>query len=94
MPQEAVLLAWVRSKGAVALTTSRTKERLETYLKSQDLELEYDDILAIEKAAAKGPKYVCAGLKQAVKRSWVVILLAFLCSAAFWGMMFLAGDRQ
>jgi len=52
---EQVLLAWIKSKGAVALTTSRSKERLDLYVAAGDIELTSDDIAAIEKAGAKGP---------------------------------------
>jgi len=52
---EQVLLAWVKAKGAIALTTSTRKERLSDYVTAGDLELTHDDIKAIEKAGAKGP---------------------------------------
>ena len=54
---EEVHLAWVKSKGAIALTTSRTKERLEAYVAAGDVELTHDDIKALEKAGAKGPQH-------------------------------------
>ena len=53
---EQVHLAWVKSKAAIALTTSRTKERLEAYIAAGDIELSHDDIKALEKAGAKGPQ--------------------------------------
>lgn len=53
-PEEA-LLAWIKSKGAVTLTTSSKKERLEAYMAAGDVELTDEDIAAIERAGAKGP---------------------------------------
>ncbi|KAH9050227.1 Aldo/keto reductase [Lactarius hengduanensis] len=49
-----VLLAWVRAKGAVAVTTSSKKYRLEGYLAAGDLKLSAADIEAIDSAGAKG----------------------------------------
>ncbi|KAL8277364.1 hypothetical protein RQP46_010204 [Phenoliferia psychrophenolica] len=49
----AVLFAWARAKGAVIVTTSRSKERLEDYLHAGELELSEDDINAIDAAGAK-----------------------------------------
>lgn len=54
--EEEIHLAWVKSKAAIALTTSRTKERLEAYISAGDIELTHDDIRALEKAGAKGPQ--------------------------------------
>lgn len=53
---EQVHLAWVKSKGAIALTTSRSKERLEAYIAAGDIELTDADIEALEKAGKKGPQ--------------------------------------
>jgi len=52
---EQVLLAWIKAKGAVILTTSSKKDRLERYQGVADVELTDDDISAIEAAGAKGP---------------------------------------
>ncbi|KAK4701274.1 hypothetical protein P7C70_g4962, partial [Phenoliferia sp. Uapishka_3] len=49
----AVLFAWCRVKGAVIVTTSRSKERLEDYLHAGDLELSEEDIKDIDEAGAK-----------------------------------------
>jgi len=49
-----VLLAWVKAKGAVVVTTSSKKERLEGYLNAGDLELTDADITAIDIAGAIG----------------------------------------
>ncbi|KAI0002517.1 Aldo/keto reductase [Russula compacta] len=51
-----VLLAWVRAKGAVVVTTSSKKFRLEGYLAAADLKLSPTDIAAIDLAGAKGAR--------------------------------------
>ncbi|KAH8996666.1 Aldo/keto reductase [Lactarius akahatsu] len=51
-----VLLAWVRAKGAVAVTTSSKKFRLEGYLAAGDLKISAADIEAIDSAGAKGAR--------------------------------------
>ncbi|EPQ51430.1 Aldo/keto reductase [Gloeophyllum trabeum ATCC 11539] len=50
---EQVLLAWVKAKGAVAVTTSSRKDRLQSYLSAADLELTNEDIESIDKAGAR-----------------------------------------
>ncbi|KAJ7252373.1 NADP-dependent oxidoreductase domain-containing protein [Mycena haematopus] len=50
-----VLLAWAKAKGAVVVTTSSKKSRLEGYLIAGDLVLGEEDIVAIDAAGAKGP---------------------------------------
>jgi len=51
-----VLMSWVRAKGAVIVTTSSKKARLEEYLAVADLpHLTDDEIAAIDQAGAKGP---------------------------------------
>jgi diketogulonate reductase-like aldo/keto reductase len=50
-----VILSWVRSKGIVIVTTSRTKQHLQEYLAVPDLPaLTKEEILAIDEAGAKG----------------------------------------
>ncbi|KAH9965267.1 Aldo/keto reductase [Russula dissimulans] len=51
-----VLLAWVKAKGAVVVTTSSKKFRLEGYLAAADLQLSPADIEAIDLAGAKGAR--------------------------------------
>ncbi|KAG6841591.1 hypothetical protein C0991_009347 [Blastosporella zonata] len=52
-----VIFAWVKAKGAVIVTTSSKKERLEEYLAVGDLPpLTKEEILAIDEAGAKGPE--------------------------------------
>jgi len=54
---EQVLLAWIKAKGAIILTTSSKKERLERYQGVADIDLTDDDVAAIEEAGAKGPGF-------------------------------------
>lgn len=51
-----VLLAWAKAKGAVVVTMSTKKYRLEGYLAAGDLLLTPDDIARIDEAGAKGLK--------------------------------------
>ncbi|TFK36235.1 Aldo/keto reductase [Crucibulum laeve] len=51
-----VLLAWVKAKGAVVVTTSSKKERLQGYLDAGDLKLTLADIAALDAAGAVGAK--------------------------------------
>lgn len=61
-----VILAWVRSKGVVPVTTSSTKAHMEEYLAAGDLPaLTEDEIAAIDAAGAKGPP----GIRQALFRT-------------------------
>ncbi|KAF9465988.1 Aldo/keto reductase [Collybia nuda] len=55
-----VLLAWVKAKGAVVVTTSSKKSRLEGYLNAGDLQLSSDDIMALEEAGVRGAKQFAA----------------------------------
>ncbi|EGN98573.1 hypothetical protein SERLA73DRAFT_55949 [Serpula lacrymans var. lacrymans S7.3] len=51
-----VIFLWVRSKGVVVVTTSRSKDRLQEYLAIEDLApLTDEEIAAIDKAGANGP---------------------------------------
>ncbi|KAJ7193775.1 NADP-dependent oxidoreductase domain-containing protein [Mycena pura] len=51
-----VLFAWVRAKGAVIVTTTSSKQRLEEYLAVGDLPpLSAVDVAAIDAAGARGP---------------------------------------
>ncbi|KAJ3872488.1 Aldo/keto reductase [Lentinula edodes] len=51
---EQVLLAWVKAKGAVAVTTSSKKDRLQRYLDAGDISLSDAEITAIDSAGAGG----------------------------------------
>ncbi|GHJ83636.1 hypothetical protein NliqN6_0038 [Naganishia liquefaciens] len=53
---EQVLLAWSRAKGAIVITTSSRKDRLERYLAVGDITLTDQDVEAIDKAGRKGER--------------------------------------
>ncbi|KAF9244488.1 NADP-dependent oxidoreductase domain-containing protein [Melanogaster broomeanus] len=53
-----VLLAWTKAKGAVVVTTSSKKTRLQGYLAAGDIELTQEDVAAIDAAGALGAKKV------------------------------------
>ncbi|KDE06711.1 hypothetical protein MVLG_03057 [Microbotryum lychnidis-dioicae p1A1 Lamole] len=48
-----VLFAWARSKGAVIVTTTRSKERLHAYLRAGDLELTEKEVATIDSAGSQ-----------------------------------------
>ncbi|KAJ7097606.1 NADP-dependent oxidoreductase domain-containing protein [Mycena epipterygia] len=58
-----VLLAWTKAKGAVVVTTSSKKTRLEGYLAAGDLALTGEDIAAIDAAGALGAPLAPARMK-------------------------------
>ncbi|KAG6844762.1 hypothetical protein H0H87_003985 [Tephrocybe sp. NHM501043] len=71
-----VILAWVKAKGAVVVTTSSKKYRLEGYLRAADLTLTTEDVSALDDAGAK-----VAGRWNA--RS----IMCRLAVVAFWGVL-------
>ncbi|KAJ7505912.1 Aldo/keto reductase [Mycena galericulata] len=75
-----VLLAWTKAKGAVVVTTSSKKERLQGYLNAGDLALTDDDIAAIDAAGAKGAPL--SPVNRFVRRLVGVVLLSFVVGAA------------
>ncbi|KAI0053925.1 Aldo/keto reductase [Auriscalpium vulgare] len=77
-----VLLAWVKAKGAVVVTTSSKESRLKGYLDAADLDLTTTDIAAIDAAGAIGPK------AQLVRRVAVGVLaaLALFKGYAYFGV--------
>ncbi|KAI6011948.1 NADP-dependent oxidoreductase domain-containing protein [Pisolithus marmoratus] len=60
-----VLFAWVKAKGAVVVTTSSKKSRLEGYLAAGDIVLSEEDVAAIDAAGELGEEGTC------VRRKWV-----------------------
>ncbi|KIK50236.1 hypothetical protein GYMLUDRAFT_234712 [Collybiopsis luxurians FD-317 M1] len=54
---EQVLLAWVKAKGAVSVTTSSKKDRLQRYLDAGDIELTDAEITAIDAAGASAQSH-------------------------------------
>ncbi|OCH92655.1 Aldo/keto reductase [Obba rivulosa] len=72
-----VILAWVKSKGAVIVTTSSTKEHLREYLAVGDLPpLTDEEIAAVDEAGAKGPStisrraYALCGIIGVMNIAW------------------------
>ncbi|KAJ7453145.1 NADP-dependent oxidoreductase domain-containing protein [Mycena latifolia] len=81
-----VLLSWVRAKGAVIVTTSSNKGRLEEYMAVADLPpLSDAEIAAIDEAGAEGPPGILSsqllsvrGKRLTLKTALTAILLMFL----------------
>jgi len=71
--EDQILLAWTKAKGAIALTTSSKKTRLEGYLKAGDLALTKEEIEAIDKAGAKGHKIFTA--RTVIRRTAIALLV-------------------
>ncbi|KAJ3739059.1 Aldo/keto reductase [Lentinula detonsa] len=71
---EQVLLAWVKTKGAVAVTTSSKKDRLKRYLDAGDIFLADEEITAIDAAGA-------AGSMNAARKLQAGILIFVVCVA-------------
>jgi len=67
-----ILLAWAKAKGAVVLTSSSKKERLEGYLQAGDLVLTEEEIKDIDEAGAKGSNIFTA--RTVVRRAAVALL--------------------
>ncbi|KAJ7585668.1 Aldo/keto reductase [Mycena floridula] len=65
-----VLLAWVKAKGAVVVTTSSKKLRLEGYLNAGDISLTDADVAAIDGAGAVGARY------ERFKRACAITIMA------------------
>ncbi|KAJ6616347.1 NADP-dependent oxidoreductase domain-containing protein [Mycena sp. CBHHK59/15] len=74
-----VLLAWTKAKGAVVVTTSSKKERLEGYLHAGDLKLTDADMAAIDAAGAKGPPLT--PVKRFLRKLVVIAVLSGLVGA-------------
>jgi len=82
---EQVLLAWIKSKGAIALTTSRSKERLEAYVAAGDVQLSEDDTRAIEAAGRKGT--------QTAFRKWAGNIAYFMAASAVGQILASCGSK-
>ncbi|KAF9220920.1 Aldo/keto reductase [Gyrodon lividus] len=80
-----VIFAWVRSKGAAIVTTSRSKERLHEYLAVADLPpLTPEEIAAIDEAGAQGPpsSSLVTTCRQYMRTPKAVFMLLFIILAA------------
>ncbi|KAM0754073.1 Aldo/keto reductase [Meredithblackwellia eburnea MCA 4105] len=74
----AVLFAWARSKGAVIVTTSRSKERLKDYLSAGDVTLTEEEIKDIDEAGAK------LGKSRLLKRAAGLTLVGAVVAGLRW----------
>ncbi|KAG5652489.1 hypothetical protein H0H81_004845 [Sphagnurus paluster] len=73
-----VILAWVKAKGVVIVTTSSRKQRLQEYLAVADLPpLTNEEIAAIDEAGAQGPP--ATPLRKRLTRG--AVLFAAACGA-------------
>ncbi|KAH9975418.1 Aldo/keto reductase [Lactifluus volemus] len=84
-----VLLAWVKAKGAVAVTSSSKKFRMEGYIAAADLKLTSEDVAAIDIAGAKG-----ARRRSFIKTMRVMAELMLLGAVAFRFYAFFAEYRR
>ncbi|KAF9464108.1 NADP-dependent oxidoreductase domain-containing protein [Collybia nuda] len=74
-----IIMAWVRAKGAVIVTTSSKKTRLHEYLAAADIEpLSESEIAAIDEASARGPSGPIS-LQNVTKR----VAICILCFALY-----------
>jgi len=85
-----VIFAWVKSKGAVIVTTTTKVDRLHEYLDVADLpELTSEEIAAIEEAGAKGPPpvFMSTTRSEALDR-FILFCLVFVLTGYF-GLQYL-----
>lgn len=74
-----ILFAWVRAKGAVIVTTSSKKQRLQEYLEAADIApLTDEEIAAIDEAGAKGPPARAATIFISNVRSPFMTIILFI----------------
>ncbi|KAI0071306.1 Aldo/keto reductase [Panus rudis PR-1116 ss-1] len=71
---EQVLLAWAKAKGAIVVTSSTKKDRLEGYLHAGDIDLTKEDIEKIDGAGAQGERRLTA--RTVIRRIAVAGLIA------------------
>jgi len=81
---EQVLLAWVKAKGAIAITTSSKKDRLQRYLDAGDISLADEDVAAIDAAGAIGTRFQAS--RKLVKTGAGVLIFAACISLALIGL--------
>ncbi|KAJ6551187.1 NADP-dependent oxidoreductase domain-containing protein [Mycena capillaripes] len=75
-----ILLAWAKAKGALVVTTSSKKSRLEGYLNAGDLVLSATDIAIIDAAGAEGPP-LAPRRKKALKKVLTVGIISAAAAA-------------
>ncbi|KAG2346219.1 Aldo/keto reductase [Suillus weaverae] len=75
-----VLLAWIKAKGAVVVTTSSKKARLLSYVSAGDLELSAEDVKTIDTAGAIGEKRIT--MRPGLRKLGVGVLFGILILVA------------
>jgi diketogulonate reductase-like aldo/keto reductase len=75
-----VLLPWIKAKGAVVVTTSSKKARLQSYLSAGDLELSAEDVETIDTAGAIGEKRIM--VRHGLRKFGVGVLFGILILVA------------
>lgn len=75
-----VLLAWIKAKGAVVVTTSSKKARLLSYLSAGNLELSAEDVKRIDIAGAIGEKGIT--VRHGLRKLGVGVLFGILILVA------------
>ncbi|WVF73206.1 hypothetical protein IAT40_008025 [Kwoniella sp. CBS 6097] len=83
VPIEQILLAWSRAKGVIPVTSSSSKDRIESFIAAGDVKLSEEQVDAIDKAGYKGHKQAQLKRKAAVTAKWLAAagLLSYL---VFW----------
>ncbi|KAE9400140.1 Aldo/keto reductase [Gymnopus androsaceus JB14] len=81
---EQVLLAWVKAKGAIAITASSKKDRLQRYLDAGDISLADEDVAAIDAAGAIGTRLQAS--QKLVTTGAGVLIFAACISLALIGL--------
>ncbi|WVR00374.1 hypothetical protein IAU59_007517 [Kwoniella sp. CBS 9459] len=71
IPLEQVLLAWSRAKGVIPVTSSSSKERIESFIAAGDVTLSAEQVEAIDKAGYKGHKQAELRRKVTVAAKWL-----------------------
>ncbi|PFH49972.1 hypothetical protein AMATHDRAFT_62141 [Amanita thiersii Skay4041] len=79
-----ILLAWARAKGAVVVTTSRSKQHLQEYLSSADIKpLTDEEIAAIDAAGEKNPESSISQSKQLKEIAGIILRIVLLFIMTF-----------
>ncbi|KAF9221178.1 Aldo/keto reductase [Gyrodon lividus] len=84
-----VLLAWTKAKGAVVVTTSSKKTRLQGYLAAGDIELTQEDIDAIDAAGALGEMRMNAKLTLRKLAAGALVGAAVLGACSYYNIRIL-----
>jgi len=83
---EQILLAWTKAKGAVVVTTSSKRTRLQGYLAAGDIVLSSEDIAAIDAAGALGEKKANMGVFMKRVAVGAIACVAVFSACTFFGI--------